>query len=40
MKCIDCGERRVVMLTESIVINRRRVTWNVCMRCYLLERKR
>lgn len=40
MTCSTCGERRVVMITESVVINGRRVTWSLCVACWIRERQR
>ncbi len=37
--CDTCGERRVVMVTESIAIGKRRVTWVLCSCCWRKEQK-
>lgn len=37
MTCPTCQQRRVVMITHSIVINRRRITWSQCAACEVKE---
>ena len=35
MTCADCGELRVVMLTQTVTIGKRVVEWVVCSRCWI-----
>lgn len=39
MTCATCNEKRVVMLSESVMIGRKRVSWVICARCWVAERK-
>lgn len=39
MTCADCRERRPVMVTESVTIGKRVITWTICMACWLVAEK-
>lgn len=35
MTCIDCGEHKPVMLTQTASLGRWRRTWTICVPCHL-----
>ncbi len=39
MTCADCREQHPVMITESISIGKRVITWTICAACWLLAER-